>query len=222
MMKSTCVGWMAIGATVVAGCGGTPGARPHDMSEAAHEEAAQDQEQQAAAIDAGRPRWSSDVEPTGADRAEAERHRRAAADHRAAAEALRSAEGQACVGIDDRDRDMSPFGHRADISAVAPLTETVQTGRITAENTVGATVVFRARPGMTEEWLQRLVDCHLARNAAMGHQMPEMEYCPLMPAGVTARVRSTGNGFAISVRSDDPATAEEVLRRARALAPSGE
>jgi hypothetical protein len=67
------------------------------------------------------------------------------------------------------------------------------------------------------QWLQRLVDCHLARNAALGHDVPEMPYCPLVPKGVTASVAPTTTGFAISVRADDTDTANEVLRRARML-----
>jgi hypothetical protein len=49
---------------------------------------------------------------------------------------------------------------------------------------------------MTAEWLQRLTDCHIARNAALGHVAPAMPDCPLVPMGVTARVTSTGGGFA--------------------------
>lgn len=238
-MRTRMVAWIGTGAMLAACGGGTPGAQPHDMSTSGHEEAARGEEQQvteheaqydplaARTIRCGSARvqteiggvcWTSDVNPTDEHRAEAERHVRAAADHRAAAQALRDAEAAACTGIDDLDRDMSPFAHREDIASVAPLTETVQMGRQTRERGVGATVVFRATPGMTVEWLQRLVDCHLARNASLGHSVPEMEYCPLVPRGVTARVRSTGDGFAVELRGEDDETAAEILRRAQSLA----
>jgi hypothetical protein len=58
---------------------------------------------------------------------------------------------------------------------------------------------------MTTEWLQRSVDCQLARNAALGHVVPEMPDCPLIPNGVEAHVRSVGNGFAVEIKSNDPA-----------------
>jgi hypothetical protein len=70
---------------------------------------------------------------------------------------------------------------------------------------------------LTAEWLQRVVDCHIARNNALGNNMPEMAYCPLVPKGVTAKVASLGNGFAVTIESKDPASAQEVLRRAQAL-----
>jgi hypothetical protein len=84
---------------------------------------------------------------------------------------------------------------------------------------VGTVVTFRAVPGMTAEWLQRVVNCHLARNASLGHAVPEMPECPRVPRGAQARVRSTGDGFAVEIRSDDEAAAREILARARRLRP---
>ena len=138
-----------------------------------------------------------------------------AADHRAASQALRDAEARACVGISDSDRDMSPFDHREDIASVEPLVDTwtkVQYGK-----TVGAVVTFRAVPGMTAQWLQRVVDCHLARNAALGYDVPEMPYCPLVPKEASAKVTGMDTGFAVAIRSDNSDTANEILKRARAL-----
>jgi len=48
-----------------------------------------------------------------------------------------------------------------------------------------------------------------------------MPNCPLVPKGVVARVTSTGSGFAVAIRSDNPATAREILARARRLAGTG-
>jgi hypothetical protein len=91
------------------------------------------------------------------------------------------------------------------------------TGKQAHDEVVGAVVVFRAVPGLTAEWLQRIVDCHVARNNALGNDMPEMSYCPLVPKGITAKVSSTGDGFAVTIESQDPNTAKEVLRRAQGL-----
>lgn len=68
-----------------------------------------------------------------------------------------------------------------------------------------------------------MIECHLARNASLGQGMPEMAYCPLTIPGVTARVTSTGNGFGVAIRAEDPDVALEVLRRAQqlTLGPAG-
>lgn len=226
----------------------TPGTRPHDMSAAHHDEAAGAEDEAAASHAADHdpaatapfrcgpatvtlalagPCWSADVNPTETHRAEAERHRSAAAAHRAAASALRDVEASACAGIPDEDRDQSPFSHVEDIASVSELTIAPEatsdpTGigsGMGSPRVVGATVVIRAVPGLTVEWLQRLLDCHLARNAVLGHDVPEMAYCPLVPNGVTASVRSVSGGFAVDLRAESDDAAAEVVRRARALVP---
>jgi hypothetical protein len=118
----------------------------------------------------------------------------------------------------EADRDTSPFDRRDDITGVTPATIMVPPGgKSQTSQVVGATVTFRAVSGLTAEWLQRIVDCHIARNNALGNNMPEMPSCPLVPKGVSAKVSSTGNGFAVTVQSTDSAAAQEVLRRAQAL-----
>ena len=89
------------------------------------------------------------------------------------------------------------------------------------ERLTGAEIVFDARPGMTAEWLQRVVDCHLARNAAIGFDTAsaDMPYCPLAVRGARAQVTSVGDGFAVDVTADDPASVGEIVRRADLLHP---
>jgi hypothetical protein len=164
------------------------------------------------------PCWSSTVNPTASHLAEADRHRELAAKHRAASQALRDAEAQACVGLAPADRDMSPFAHGEDIASVQELVHRSGGGKTGGSSlAVGAVVVVRAVPGLTAQWLQRVVDCHLARNAALGHDVPEMPYCPLVPRGAIATVTPTETGFAVAIQADDPAVAQDILRRARTL-----
>lgn len=222
----------------LAGCASTPGAKPQDMSKAEHEQAATQHEGQAAPhagaynpnatvtkeTCGGRGKsayggcWTSVTNPTAQHQEDAEKHRKMAADHRAAAQALSAAEAQSCAGISEMDRDMSPFDHREDITNVTPhVVPTPAGAKSQVSTTRGADVTFRAVQGMTAEWLQRIVDCHLARNASLGFEMPEMPYCPLAVKGARAKVVSTGNGFTVTVESDDPTSAKEILRRAQAL-----
>jgi hypothetical protein len=224
---------------IALGCGPAAGTEPHAMSAAEHESAAS-QEQQAGESHGQRydPKaaatkkncttnrggtvcWTSDTNPTAEHEKDAERHRELAAQHRAASDTLRRAEASACSGVPEEDRDLSPFAHREDIRSVKPLDEEVRLGKSASFRMAGAEVVFAAVPGMTAEWLQRVVDCHLARNAALGHDMAatEMGYCPLTLRGAQARVRSVGDGFAVAIRADDEATSKEILRRAESLKP---
>jgi hypothetical protein len=220
-------------------CSGTPGTKPHDMSSASHEQAAREHKSAIANVEdacqqkrrnqlttgPGVP-TSAGSEPAdtpytpcwqAADRRVVDAHANAAAKHRTASAELRDAEARACAGISSEDRDMSPFERVADIANVEPLVEQVGTPKLPRTETVGAIVTFRAVPGLTAEWLQRIVDCHLARNAALGHVVPEMPNCPLVPRGVHARVRSVGNGFAVEIRGDDAASVREIRARAERL-----
>ena len=225
----------------------TPGGNPHDMSAAAHEREAREHARlgelhaveysptaakerdtctpgrassgpNAAAIEG--ICWSSVHNPTEDHRLAAEQHRRHAADHRAASVALRDAEARACAGIAPDDRDMSPFEHGEDITSVTPLKLNEYDVRAGPRRgrLGGAVITFRAVPGLTAEWFQRVVNCHLARNAALGHSVPEMPDCPLVPRGVEARVSPAGDGFAVAIQSDDTGVAREILERAQRLA----
>lgn len=165
--------------------------------------------------------WTSVTNPTEEHLKRAEKARKAAEAHREAAASLAAAEETACKGIAPDDRDMSPFEHPEDIASVEPHVRTRgggKGGRVTTVN--GATVTFLAVPGMTAEWLQRVVDCHLTRNAALGHDVPEMPDCPLVPKGAEAKVSSTGTGFAVDIWADEAETGDEILARARRLVPS--
>jgi hypothetical protein len=158
--------------------------------------------------------WTSIARARDEHRAAALEHSRRAAEHRAASRELRDAEARACAGLSAYDRDTSPFAHTEDILRV----ESLGRGHGTLE---GAVVTFRAVPGMSAAWLQRVIDCHLARNEAMGHDVPEMPYCPLVPRGVSATVSQTEDGVTVTIRSSDSEGAIEVYRRAKALVPSG-
>jgi hypothetical protein len=222
--------------SVALGCGSAAGTEPHAMSASDHEAMASQEEKssethgvqydpaasatkKACAVGRGAACWTSTTNPTAQHEKDSAHHRELAAQHRAGSEALRNAEASACSGVPEEDRDESPFDHPDDIRSVSPLREDVKLGKSNAPRMAGAEVVFAAVPGMTAEWLQRVVDCHLARNAAIGHETAagDMPYCPLTLRGAQARVRSVGDGFAVAIRSDDTATAEEILRRAESL-----
>jgi hypothetical protein len=223
----------------------TPGARPTDMSASEHAAAAKAEDDKSAGHSAdydpkaattpirsgcGRatpaydvPCWSDDTNPTDEHRKAAEEHRKMAADHRAGAKALADAEAKSCTGIDPDDRDRSPFGHRDDIVDVRPLEVTVGAGDATGEATTkrlrGALIGFRGVRGLTQQYLQRTMDCHLARNASMGFAMPEMSWCPLSVKGAKVTVTSGPDRFIVSVEAADDAAGAEILKRARALRP---
>jgi len=215
-----------VGAPLVFALGcATSGTEPHAMTAGQHEAAAKSEEQAAAehgrcpagyggkACAAG---WSSYENLAKYHIAEAERHRETGERHRAASQALRAAEARACVDVPDADRDISPFFHTQDMIATGLVhSNKGPYGQQSGED--GASVTFKALPGMTAEWLQRVVDCHLARNAVVGDSDGVMSYFPLAVPHVSAQVRSVGNGFEVDVTSTDKTSVKEIIARVRAL-----
>lgn len=218
-------------------CACTPGSvEPQAMSAAEHQAAA-DREERAAQehpsrFSPGESRAEKEciaqgggkeggpvcwVNPTPKHSAAARHHRDLERMHREAALELQNAEASACSGIDTDDRETSPFEHLEDIRSVSALDEPDNAER--ASRVAGATVVFRAVPGMTVEWLQRVVDCHLARNAALGYEEAalEMTSCPLTVRGAKAMARPISQGFAVTIRADEDEASREILRRAQSL-----
>ena len=105
----------------------------------------------------------------------------------------------------------SPLSHPEYVTDVAPYTVmTIDKRRQTELQ--GATVRIAATPGVTTEWLQRVVDESRSREASA-----YSAWDPLALDRTTAEVRPSGDGFAIDIRSNDRGTAKEVLRRAEAL-----
>jgi len=135
--------------------------------------------------------------------------RDAAAQHRRVSQALRDAETMACAGISQEDMTHSPFAHRDDIVDAQVIEGPA--------GVLGARVRFHELSNLTADWLQHVVDCHVARDNALGHEVPEMGYCPLVPRGASAVVTAVPHGYVVEVRSNDPDGAREIARRAKAL-----
>lgn len=159
--------------------------------------------------------WTADENPTARHLAEAEQHRKSAAKFRAESQVMRDTEAKACAGLSEHDRDTSPFAHTEDIVNIQPLDVSTKKGAGLVRE--GVVFTFRPVPGMTLDLLQRVVGCHLARNDAMGHKVPDMDYCPLVPPNVQASVKQTSVGFDVEVSSGDKPSIAEIQRRADLL-----
>ena len=220
--------------TLTCACASATGTAPHDMSSRGHEQAAREEDSAAAtdepiaqylercergsmAPEPAAPCWTGSPDSAAEARRLGELHRSLAEQHRAAAQVLREAEARSCAGIAPTDRDVSPFAHPADIASVEVLRGPTPLSKGGTSRLQGATVTLRAVPGLTAEWLQRAIDCHIGRNGVLGHDDPAMQACPLGIGGVTATVHSARTGFAVDIRSDDTAVAEAIWQRVQAL-----
>lgn len=128
---------------------------------------------------------------------------------------LQRAEANACVGVKPADRASNPLRER-EILDVSPLVDEPTIEQAGGE--VGAVITVAPEPGLTAEWLQRRAECYAAGARLAGRTGQQDD--PLTVPGASTAVRSTGNGFAISISAADPSDARTIIARAEALAPS--
>lgn len=194
--------------TTPMGCAATPGARPTDMSAAAHRAAAEEHaaeserhsEQSAPA--AGAPvsaatgghgdHFIDAGNPTQHHQGRAHAHRKHANAHAAAAEALEQFENAQCHGLERGDRSSCPL--MKDVAAVEDIPDGV---RITLAETASF------------EEIASHVQCHIAFAQTQGRE--GMDSCPLYVLGVTFGSSSPGQ---LDLTVNDPAAAPALRARA--------
>jgi hypothetical protein len=139
-----------------------------------------------------------------------------AEEHLQAARLLRDEEQSACYQVPDAERAQGPFGNAERIAGV----EIVRDRGVFPKGPlvpVGVAVSLRAEPGMTQQWLGRLIACHMAHVAVVGH---ESGASPLSVAHTQVAVSSTATGFRVTVTSRDRDVARLVLDKGQELAES--
>ncbi|MGD0674906.1 MAG: hypothetical protein ABSC94_05770 [Polyangiaceae bacterium] len=135
-------------------------------------------------------------------------------DHRTEARRLRSIEQAACADVPEADRDEGPLSPRTHIVALELLRERPYPKEML--QLAGVAMYLRAAPGQTEQWLDRVLECHLAHHAVVGARMPNRA-SPLFVDDVRIALSSTGDGFRIAITTHDEAAAREVVQRAKSL-----
>ena len=136
--------------------------------------------------------------------------------HWAAAERLREVEQATCAEVPESDRDQGPLAHRDQIAAI----ETLSVRPYPKEpilQPAGVAVYLRTAPGMTEESLGRVLECHLAHHAVVGDRVADRA-SPLFVDDARVALSATGAGFRIAITARNVAAARAIIERALALA----
>ena len=119
-----------------------------------------------------------------------------------------------CAGISEAQARTVLIDLHPDVDRVEAVRERTNT-KLFVERPVGADVHVRATPGMTAQWLTRLIQCHLVREES-GVSYAHSER-PLGLARVKIDVSPTAAGFVIAIRSNDSDVAREIARRSKVL-----
>lgn len=124
-----------------------------------------------------------------------------------------------CAGIPDREAETALDAIRPNIDGVEAKKLTTYPGKGTPwQQLVGAVIYVRATPGMTAPYLTRLLRCH-----ALEH-VPTLctakGGCPFALRGAQINATPTSTGFAVSIASEEPEIAAEILQRSQELGRS--
>lgn len=120
-------------------------------------------------------------------------------------------EERACADVPVDERDRGLLAHRERVAGVEALERHYNPK--TNSQPSGAAIVVRAAPGVTEQWLDRVIECHVVHAARAGAERTD----PLAVEDTTVAVTPTATGFRIAITADSPVRAREVIARARGL-----
>jgi hypothetical protein len=135
-----------------------------------------------------------------------------AQEHMDAARRLRGDEQAACYHVPDADRLDGPLTAER-IASVEVIRDhgVFPKGQLVP---VGVRVYLLAEPGLTQEWLGRVVACHMAHVAVTGQQAM---HSPLAVPGSSVSVSPTGNGFEVTIMSKNTEVARAIVEKGVAL-----
>jgi hypothetical protein len=124
-----------------------------------------------------------------------------------------------CQGLSPSDTTLSAFYEPGAVYEAEPLKKKIFLARaIQPTKTMGAAMHVRAKPGMTAEYLERVLSCHASFGEA-AH--PNDPLHPSIGRIDELAVRSANGGFAVEVLGDGPKAGREIWQRARALSQPG-
>jgi hypothetical protein len=125
---------------------------------------------------------------------------------------------QVCALIPEAEQNVCPL-QRTAVLGTRELKAPIDTkGYVFAP--AGAVVYMVAAPGLTQEWLGHLVECYRAKVAVVGNALQARVSCPLAELESSYSVSSTGDGFAVAIRSPRHDAAERIIEASNGLAPS--
>jgi hypothetical protein len=127
-----------------------------------------------------------------------------------------------CRGVPDMERQRPTFLQSSGIESVRPFMGEQHYVKFTLPQLRGADIFVRAGPGVTKQWVARVLRCHVAWRDAAGLSNQDGFEDPSTVDRPDLSFIETETGFVVRIAGHDKAEGEEILRRAQRLTePSG-
>jgi hypothetical protein len=117
-----------------------------------------------------------------------------------------------CAGIPEGEAETLRFLAPSTVMGVSPFMGEHRYIKFSEPELRGADIYLRSTPGMTRQWLSRIVQCHAALRGTQG---PRDEDDPFVLGLSDVSVLETDIGFVIRLAGRDRHEGAEILRRAQ-------
>ncbi|MGD0674905.1 MAG: hypothetical protein ABSC94_05765 [Polyangiaceae bacterium] len=122
-----------------------------------------------------------------------------------------------CANVPETEKARPSFLGAGEIEAVRPAMGERRLIKTTVTELRGAELVVRAEPGMTKQWIARLVRCHMAWQEAVGAEGDD----PFVTGRPSVSFDEEETNFIIRILGRDRHEGEDILARAqRFVAPA--
>jgi hypothetical protein len=125
-----------------------------------------------------------------------------------------------CAGIPDSERDHPSALQPPELEAVRSAMGERRLIKLTVPELRGAELLVRPNPGVSKQWLTRVVRCHVAYHDIAGPRLQESSPDPLVVDGSEITVDDTDTSFVIRIKGANKAEGQEILARAQRLVSS--
>jgi hypothetical protein len=122
-----------------------------------------------------------------------------------------------CAGVPDAERSHPSVLQPPELEYVRQAMGEKRLIKTTIQELRGAELVVRAAPGLTRQWMARVLRCHIAYEDVTGLSLPEASLDPFRVDTAEVSFDETETGFLIRIRATNKSDGEEILARAQRL-----
>jgi hypothetical protein len=125
-----------------------------------------------------------------------------------------------CAGIPDSERDHPSALQPPQLEGVRTAMGERRLIKLSVQEVRGAELFVRPNPGVSRQWLTRVVRCHVAYHDVAGASLQESSPDPLLVNQPEITVDETDTCFVIRIKGANKTDGQEILARAQRLVSS--
>jgi hypothetical protein len=123
----------------------------------------------------------------------------------------------ACAGVPDVERDHPSMLQPPELEGVRESMGEQRYIKFTRQELRGAELLVRPTPGVSRQWIARVIQCHVAYQDLPGAGVPEASADPFRVDEANITFGETDTSFVIRIQGANKAEGEEILARAQRL-----